>query len=79
MLPSSIPTLPAVRAPLHWPSRRAHGIATAEGMNAKLALARLHQELGTRTADPAHLETARLLFAQLWHSQGAGLATASHD
>ncbi|HWH85083.1 MAG TPA: adenylate/guanylate cyclase domain-containing protein [Burkholderiaceae bacterium] len=46
------------------------GIATAEGMNAKLALARLHHELGTRTGDPAHLETARRLFAQMWHRHG---------
>jgi len=36
-----------------------------------LALARLHHELGTRTGDPAHLETARLLFGQMWHSHGS--------
>ena len=48
-----------------------HGITTAEGMNAKLVLARLHHELGTRTGDPAHLETARLLFATMWHSDRA--------
>jgi len=41
------------------------GIATAEAMNAKLALARLHHALGTRSGDPAHLETARLLFAKM--------------
>ena len=55
------------------------GITTAEGMNAKLALARLHHELGTRTGDPAHLETARLLFATMWHGADAPGATASAD
>jgi tetratricopeptide (TPR) repeat protein len=52
------------------------GITTAEGMNAKLALARLHHELGTRTSDPAHLETARRLFATMWHGADAHGPTA---
>lgn len=43
------------------------GIATAERLGAKLALARLCHEFGTRTGEPAHLETARLLFAKMWH------------
>jgi tetratricopeptide (TPR) repeat protein len=47
------------------------GIATAEGMNAKLALARLHHELGTHTGDAAQLEAARLMFAKMSHSDGS--------
>ena len=47
------------------------GIATAAGMNAKLAMARLHHELGARTGDAAQLETARVLFAKMWHSDGS--------
>ena len=46
------------------------GIATAGKMNAKLILARLHHELGTRTSDAAQLETARSLLANTWHSDG---------
>ena len=52
------------------------GIATAERMNAKLALTRLHHELGTRTGNAAHLETARRLFATMWHRADAPGATA---
>jgi hypothetical protein len=44
------------------------GIATAERRNAKLALARLHHELGTRAGDAAHLESARRLFQRMWHN-----------
>jgi class 3 adenylate cyclase/tetratricopeptide (TPR) repeat protein len=44
------------------------GIATAEAMNARLALARLHLELGARTGDAAQLQTARTMFAKMWHS-----------
>jgi hypothetical protein len=47
------------------------GIATATDMNAKLTLARLHRELGARTADAAQLETARLMFAKMWQRPGA--------
>lgn len=41
------------------------GIASAERLNAKLALARLHHELGTRTGNSAHLESAQRLFDPL--------------
>jgi class 3 adenylate cyclase/tetratricopeptide (TPR) repeat protein len=53
------------------------GIATAERLNAKLALAQLHHELGTRTGNATHLEAARRLFATMWHSDAPAHATAS--
>jgi class 3 adenylate cyclase/tetratricopeptide (TPR) repeat protein len=43
------------------------GVATARQRGATLALARLHHELGTRSGDAAELETARLMFARMWH------------
>jgi class 3 adenylate cyclase/tetratricopeptide (TPR) repeat protein len=45
------------------------GVAMAQQMGARLAWARLHHELGTRTGDAVELETARLMFATMWHDQ----------
>jgi tetratricopeptide (TPR) repeat protein len=51
------------------------GMAVAEQMNAQRALARLHQELGTRTEDAVRRETARLMFARMSHAQDASDAS----